>query len=84
MPYLKNIGGYQQSASKIFEQAFAVGTVIPHPGIYRCDACGFEIACTSGSALPTTDRCSEHAERWKCSEGQPRWRLVAAPIDTNG
>lgn len=84
LPYLKNLEGYQQSASRVFSTLIVPGGTATESGIYHCEACGFEVACVSGAALPREQSCSNHEKRWKCRQGSVRWRLVAAPINTNG
>ena len=84
LPYFRNLEGYQQSASRVFSNLIAPGGTAPESGIYHCEACGFEVACVSGAVLPREESCSSHEKRWKCRQGAVRWRLVAAPINTNG
>ena len=84
MPYLRDIGAYQQSACRLFEKIFPPETSTPQSGIYQCAACGFEIVAGRGTPLPSMEDCSRHNDRWKCKPGQVSWRLVAIPIDTNG
>lgn len=84
MPYFANLGGYQQSASKVFKTGCGPGTAAPCSGIYRCETCGFEIVRGMGDALPAVDQCSEHCKEWRIIKGKVRWRLMAAPINTDG
>jgi hypothetical protein len=83
MPYFKDPFVYQQSASAIFEQAFKPGSVAPNSSIYRCDSCGFEVACAVGSALPSSPNCSSHgtvgnARRglWLGDSSLRRWKRM--------
>jgi len=84
MPYFKNLGAYQQSASSVFERNFPPGAAIQLSGIYRCCACGYEVTLLIRDTLPNERRCGEHALKWRGALGQVQWRLVATPIDTNG
>jgi hypothetical protein len=84
MPYFRDLFNYLQSLSAIFKQLFKPGSAVSQGGIYRCNACGFEIAVTAGSLLPSYETCSTHGSRWNSKNGNVAWRLVAATIDTNG
>jgi hypothetical protein len=84
MPYLKDWGGFQQSASGVFDQSLAPGASVPVSGIYRCKACGFELVAATGTSLPDTERCADHELRWKTADGKVVWRLVTAAITANG
>lgn len=69
-----------QSLSKRFSQ----GASVPHPDIYRCIACGFEIAVPACSSLPSNRTCPTRRTRRNSKDGSVTWRLIAATIDTNG
>jgi hypothetical protein len=84
MPYFRDPFSYLQSPSAIFEQAFKPDSAVPHSGIYRCSACGFEIAVAAGSLLLSNGTCSTHDSRRNSKDGKVSWRLVAATMDTNG
>lgn len=83
MPYFRDPFSYLQSPSAIFEQEFKPGSPVSQSGIYRCSACGFEIAVAAGSLLPSNGTCSTHGSRWNPKDGSAVWRLVAATIDAN-
>jgi hypothetical protein len=84
VPYLRDLEGYQQSASGIFSKSMRPGTLVPQSGIYRCSACGYEVTLLIGASLPDEQNCPEHSPRWNFKGGAVLWRLVAAPINTNG
>ncbi len=84
MPYFRDPFSYLQSPSAIFEQPFKPGSAVTQSGIYRCNACGFEIAVATGGLLPSDGTCSTHSSRWNSKDGSVTWRLVAATIDSNG
>jgi hypothetical protein len=42
-------------AHECFECIYEPGERAPYSGIYRCDTCGEEAACTKGDPLPSQD-----------------------------
>jgi hypothetical protein len=84
MPYFRSPFFFQQSVSAVFDQELKPGAVAPQSGIYRCHACGFEIAIVAGGQLPPDKMCVAHDDRWNSKDGSVLWRLVAAAINTNG
>lgn len=43
---------FTASQDTVFDKKHAPGSEAPYPGIYRCTACGDEIAITGGHTLP--------------------------------
>ena len=41
-----------QNDSGEFDKLHNPGSLAPHSGIYRCEACGYEAACNEGQSLP--------------------------------
>jgi hypothetical protein len=78
MPYLKNFGGFQQSAGGVFDQVFARGENVPVSGIYRCKTCGFEMIARIGTCLPNTEYCAHHGSQRDLINGEVTWHVVAA------
>ncbi len=57
--------------STAFDVRYAAGTTAQNPGIYRCPACGEEIAVVKGHRLPPQNH-HEH----KGVEGKVEWQLL--------
>jgi len=55
----------------IFDDIHQPGVPAPRSGIYRCEACGKEVASNQGEPLPPQNH-HQHAP----SQGAIRWRLV--------
>jgi len=68
---------YQQYLTKIehagFDQITEPGAVSPHPGIYRCEGCGHEIAIALGHTMPP-----QNHHQHTLSQGRIRWRLIVS------
>ena len=65
-------GGYlRQSDDPAFNAQHQPGAVTPHSGIYRCTACGDEIASNAGNPLPPQNH-RQHSPQ----QGQIRWQLL--------
>jgi hypothetical protein len=47
------------------------GAACPDSGIYRCEACGDEVACNKGTPLPPQNH-HQHA----AGQGPIRWKLI--------
>ena len=52
MALYKNGNLLTLSQDAAFDALHSPGTAAPHPGIYRCTACGDEIAIAGGHTLP--------------------------------
>lgn len=63
------------SQDQAFDAEHHPGSAAPHPGIYRCTACGDEIAIAGGHTLPPQNH-RQHAP----SQGQIRWQLLVYPV----
>jgi hypothetical protein len=84
VPYFRDIRGFQQSHSSVFERAFQPNEEVPLTGIYQCQVCGFESVMLVGETFPAERACSNHGTNWNGAQGKVCWRLSAAPISTNG
>jgi len=67
-----------QVADPAFDQKHHPGTAAPHPGIYRCTACGDEIAIAGGHVLPPQN----HRQHSPLS-GPIQWQLLVFPQQKN-
>lgn len=56
---------------KAFEAIYAIGTKVPHSGIYKCINCGSEIAANAGDPFPPQNK-AQHKEH----EGKIEWQLL--------
>ncbi len=56
-----------------YDTAHAPGSAAPRPGVYRCSACGDEIALAKGHALP-----SEHHHPHAPGQGTIVWKLLVS------
>jgi hypothetical protein len=63
----------EQTNDAAFDQLINPSTPAPWPGIYRCHACGHEIAIASGHALPP-----QNHHQHRVGLGPIQWRLVAS------
>lgn len=54
-----------------FDAVYTPGTLTPHSGIYRCLACGDEIASNAGNPLPPQNHRQHHP-----NQGAVRWQLL--------
>jgi hypothetical protein len=63
----------QASNDAAFDQLNQPGTIAPWPGIYRCHACGHEIAIAAGHILPPQNH-HQHAY----GQGPINWRLIVS------
>jgi hypothetical protein len=65
--YLRN------SADSRFDPALEPGTAAPHPGIYKCQGCGQEVASNTSNPLPPQNHHQHRLE-----QGPIAWRLIVA------
>lgn len=63
----------RRSISAAFDKLVEPSKPAPWPGIYRCHACGHEIAIAGGHALPPQNH-HQHAP----GLGRIQWRLVVS------
>ena len=63
----------EKSEHEAFDQLSAPSTAAPYPGIYRCHACGHEIAIASGHILPP-----QNHHQHRLGIGPIQWRLVVS------
>jgi len=63
----------EKSEDAAFDQLQRPSAPAPWPGIYRCHACGHEIAIAQGHALPP-----QNHHQHKPGIGAIQWRLVAS------
>lgn len=61
------------SQDAAFDQLTNPSTAAPWPGIYRCHACGHEIAIASGHTLPP-----QNHHQHRPGLGPIQWRLVVS------
>jgi hypothetical protein len=71
MALYKNDQYLGRSDSDAFDVVHTPGTSTPHSGIYRCTACGDEIASNAGNPLPPQNH-RQHSPQ----QGQIRWKLL--------
>lgn len=64
-----------QSQHVNFDNRYAPGAVALTSGIYRCKACGREIAIAKGQALPSRN---EHEHPFEF--GPVSWQLIVCPV----
>ncbi|MEF9957235.1 MAG: hypothetical protein RSA22_10355 [Acinetobacter sp.] len=74
MALYKNGQYLKKSEDVAFDKKYSPGTAAPHPGIYRCTACGDEIAIAGGHILPPQNH-RQHAP----SNGRIEWQLLVFP-----
>jgi hypothetical protein len=73
MALYKHIGFLEVSTHVAFDQLSAPGTAAPYPGVYRCQACGHEIAIAAGHVLPPQNHHQHTA-----LQGPIQWRLIVS------
>jgi hypothetical protein len=61
------------STDAAFDELSNPSTPAPWPGIYRCEACGHEIAIAQGHTLPP-----QNHHQHKPGQGAIRWRLTVS------
>lgn len=64
-----------QTEDAAFDAKSPPGTAATHPGIYRCTACGDEIAIAGGHILPPQN----HRQHSPLS-GAIQWQLLVYPV----
>jgi hypothetical protein len=63
-----------QSDHEIYDEIHKPGATVPHSGIYRCNACGDEIASNKGDPFPPQNH-HQH------TSGSPiRWQLLVRSV----
>lgn len=62
-----------QSDDTAFDQLNEPSTSAPWPGIYRCHACGHEIAIAQGHTLPP-----QNHHQHRPGIGRIQWRLIVS------
>jgi len=75
MALYKNAKALEQSSDGAFDALYAPGTAAPHPGIYKCTACGDEIAIAGGHVLPPQNH-RQHSPLL----GNIQWKLIVYPV----
>jgi hypothetical protein len=73
MPLVSNIEDVTECWDPAFDRVFLAGAPVPHAGIYRCAACGHEIAVAAGDAIPQLPHAGHPPLK-----GPASWMLVAA------
>jgi hypothetical protein len=73
MALYKYLAFLEVSTHAAFDQLSAPGTAAPYPGVYRCQACGHEIAIASGHVLPPQNHHQHTAV-----QGPIQWRLIVS------
>ncbi len=63
------------SKDAAFDTTHSPGIAAPHPGIYRCTACGDEIAIAGGHILPP-----QNHRQHDPAKGAIRWQLLVYPV----
>lgn len=81
MVFYKSIRFFEEHQSNTFDAVYPPGTKAPHPGIYRCATCGFEVAVARNGDLPATEHCPQHSPEIPHRPGEVQWKLVAAAND---
>lgn len=75
MALYKNGGLLAHSTHEAFDSTHSPGTAAPHPGIYRCTACGDEIAIAGGHTLPP-----QNHRQHDPNAGRIAWQLLVFPV----
>ena len=70
--YAQNL---RQSNDDAFDKKFTPGSEAPYPGIYRCTACGDEIAIAGGHTLPPQNHRQHNP-----NSGKIEWQLLVYPV----
>lgn len=78
MALYKDVSRLIYSQDPAFDLTHSPGTAAPHPGIYRCTACGDEIAIAGGHTLPPQNH-RQHPP----GSGQIKWQLLVYPVQQN-
>lgn len=73
MALYKNPDDLERNSSDAFDQINEPSTSAPWPGIYKCIACGHEIAIAAGHALPP-----QNHHQHRPGIGRIRWQLVVS------
>ena len=68
----------EKSQHEAFDQLSSPGAAAPYPGVYRCHACGHEIAIAAGHVLPPQN----HRDPFILVVGGPPFRLLTDRITT--
>ena len=69
---LYKFGNYLTHTQDIaFDHEYVPGASGPHSGIYRCTACGDEVACNAGNPLPPQNHKQHNPQ-----QGAIRWKLL--------
>ena len=71
------------SDHEAFDTVFAPNAAAPFDGIYRCNACSFELPLREGQHLPPTPDCRLHHAQWQAAPGAVIWRLAFYAVHTN-
>lgn len=71
MAYYKSGDYLRESTNELFDALLDPEDICFHSGIYRCEACGFEVVTALGGSLPPKNH-HEHS----ASQGAIRWRLI--------
>jgi len=73
---LYKFGDYlRHSPHALFDEVHAPGTAGPYSGIYRCTACGDEVACNARQPLPPQNH-RQHTP----AQGSIRWKLLVLSV----
>jgi hypothetical protein len=75
MALYKNGDNLTYSDHEAFDKKHAPGSAAPHPGIYRCTACGDEIAIAGGHILPPQNHRQHNP-----NSGKIEWQLLVYPV----
>jgi hypothetical protein len=75
MALYKNASFLTQSTNAAFDSLLAPGTIAANSGIYRCAACGDEVAANKGNPLPPQNH-HQHAP----GVGPIQWQLIVYPV----
>ena len=63
------------SLDAAFDAVHSPGATTPHSGIYRCTACGDEIASNAGNPLPPQNHRQHNP-----NQGQIRWQMLVYAV----
>ena len=70
MAQYKSLTYLNQSNDSKFDAEHSPGVSAPHPGIYRCKACGDEVSIAKGNTLPPQNH-KQHS-----SNADIKWKLI--------
>lgn len=62
----------EQSQHQAFDKLWKPGEQPNYSGIFRCEACGANVACNAGNPLPPQNHAQHH------SGADIRWRLIVS------